>query len=934
MARSSIFGLIAGATVAGCVLPVLFAAGPAFGQATPTATPTPAPPKCDAVTSIPKKSGPPLTPLITVCLAFRAKPDLGFAAHGGAGGNTMDLVPGLAIDRREGDDAKNGLVLAFTMATPKAPAHRLQNGVPLAVGEHRIVVEIRREPDDAASKRLVELTRLRVAVNTAGACVEWSKLLSDDLFGACGVRAKAPAPFGGEVIVPWSALNELFARPAPRLLSPAVYDLTNDPQHELAGVRGPEHFRFCFEEGDEPAAAAAHTMLSPAQCTSPIPVVYREPVKANIAYQAGEESGKGTTQSSSGSAQPSSARRVLAAAPKTSPSPAAASAPAMIGTIAQPLTAFLQLSAQASYRSAILPALNKQTNTTIESVVGQQIAQQIGSTVPGGIGTSTSSTAFTKLDTDTIARLMPSAFRGFSNPSTTITNQPQAFDSTDALDLVPFNPTTVNAVTVGAKLANVDPVDGLAPRLGIGGIAWFHDATRGASASIVHLDQDVAPGLSFGISQVVANTVTPPTNRYVAYPNPADPAVPATSPRPNPILHSANTVAGVLVKFGGSDSEEAKPMQAFLRFATNGLGRDWMAAVSAADLGDGRPVRDDGSSLNVSLLGGYRAIGYAYAPLLTAYNPLAGNQIYFGRLNAALTTPSSGKADGIADRAKKQTYSLSVAGIYAADGGVRAYGSLGVAPSIPLAQKNPAAAVSFSLTGSYLHSFMSSTVYARQGGSIVVPRGPLNLLNNDASSLSFQAETPDSFFASSKSTITATAGLAAIHYPGCTTTTLVCSSTFSRKLTWSLNAGSRNTVLYADSQPGTTRTNPTSISPSIPSSAVLTTALIANHYCGRGATTWGFEPSLTYKNNIAQDGSAFQPGTLLQAALDIGPAKGIKALGGTVLSVSYQNAVNARGTPVALKGNGFGIQLISASQAIWQAHKSKGDPCLAGASTP
>ncbi|HEX3549619.1 MAG TPA: hypothetical protein VHT53_04550 [Candidatus Elarobacter sp.] len=838
--------------------------------------------------------------------------------------------PLLALDTQS-SNANKGLVLAVRLLNPAATAYRYVNGVAFRADEERTVIEIGRQRDGDPNSAVDDATRIEIEINSAGACAQWSRFLSDDLTGACAIekpeKGLPASTYTAEVVVPWSALNELFARPAPALLATDTYDVAQHP--ELAGVRGPQYYRFCVAARGVAGASVApeHARVGmTGACSPPLLVVFREPVRPNVAYQTGSESGNGTSQSSSGSVQPSSVRRTRAASAASS-APAPASGGSLLAALAQPLNAYVQLSAEGGATNALLPTPNKQTNTTLETVVGQQVAQQLGSAVPGGIGTSVSSLAFTKIDTDTIGRLMPSAFRGYSDATTTLTNQPQAFDGSDALDLVPFNPSTVNSVTAGVKLSDVDLFNGLAPRLGLAGVGWFHDSTRGASGSIVHLDQDVARWFAFGSSYVVANTVSPPTNVYVAYhPTPATAGLP--TPVPSPVLHSTNAVIGTLFRFGNPDSEEAQPVQVFTRFASNGLGRDVTAAVSASGLGAGRVVNDDGSSFDTSLLGGYRAIDAAYTPLFTTYNPLSGNQVYFGRLNFAYTRPTVTTA-GIADRSKTQTATLSLSGIVAGDGGRRAYGSFGVSPSVPLAQKNADAAVQFSITGSYLHSFMASTVYARQTGTVVIPPDPLNLLNNDATTLSLQVATPDNLLTSSKTSITATAGVAALHSPTCSTTTLLCSSPFTHKVTWTLNAGRSNTVLYVDSEPGTTRSNPTSVSPSIPSSAVVTTALVANHFCVPGsAARWGFEPSLTYKNNVSQDGAAFQPGTLLQAGLDVGPAAGIKWLGMTVISLSYQNAVNARGVPVALKGNAFGVQLTSASQAMWQAHKSKGDPCL------
>ena len=994
--RHVLFAAVAALATFVVGLPVAVAQTPAGSPVAPSATAkpsakpksTPSPPDCIAVQSIPATPTAPATvPAATFCLNYRSAPSIDFPSdlagagpHQGGALNprlapsaTPAAIAGLHVLALEANPEKNkgatGLMFALKMTAAPVAAPRLVNGVPLNDNEHRFAIVIQRATRTGENP---DLHRLVVEVNDAGACVETSRILSDDLFAACKValfatpkNSPSPAPatpppspspdvWTAYVTIPYAALNELFARPVPTSL-PAASVATND---KLAGVRGPVTFTICSAVGAEPLRndreeyyrrlGAGDTSYQPPgagadvrECSVPIVLVYRQGTKGSYNFRAGDEKGSGSTSASSGSTTAAGRTRLLAKASSSAATPAPASASSLTGTFAQPLTAYWQASGQVQSQSPFLAALSKQTNSTLSSVVQQQVSQQSGRIVPGGLGTTTTSTAFSAVDADVLNRLMPSAFRGFSDASTKLTNQPQAFDSTDVLDLAPFNPTLINSVTVGGKIASVNPLfNSLGQRLGLAGLGWFHDSTRGASGTIVHIDQDVNPFLSIGLSQIVGNTVTAPSNKYVAYLNPANPAYPVTSPSPNPVLHSANTVVGGLVKFGGGGNDESKPFQLFARLGTNGLGRDWLGAISGADLGKGRPLGEgNGTSLSLAALAGYRAIGYGYTPLLTSYNPFAGNQIYFGRLNIGITAPQNQATPRtIDDRSGTLSYTLSVSGVYADDGGRRGYGSFGVSPSIPLnAKPDKNTAATYSLTGAFQRSYISSTVLARQSGSVVIPPGPLNLLSNDSTSLNLQLQSTDQFLKARKATFTVTSGLSLVHSPSCAAASTAggapsCGSPFAKKLTWTVNAGSSNFILYADSVPGTTRTNPTSISPSIPANTIQTTVLLAYHICNQHRTSdnaWGIEPSLTFKNNVAQDGSAFQPGTLLDVAADIGPAKGIKALASSVISISYQNAVNSGGTPVALKNNGFRVALTSASQAIWQAHKSKADPCLA-----
>ena len=101
-----------------------------------------------------------------------------------------------------------------------------------------------------------------------------------------------------------------------------------------------------------------------------------------------------------------------------------------------------------------------------------------------------------------------------------------------------------------------------------------------------------------------------------------------------------------------------------------------MAAISGSELGVGHVIKDDGATLGVSALAGYRSIDAAYAPLLMGYNPFSGNQIYFGRAAISLTRPKNAKEpDTLDDRSGTLPYTLTIAGVYAKNGGTREYGA-------------------------------------------------------------------------------------------------------------------------------------------------------------------------------------------------------------------------------------------------------------------
>jgi hypothetical protein len=925
------------------------------------------------------------------------------ALHPNPNGEPLAIanLPRLAFDANEGSQSAangSGLVFAFNRQR-SGPTHRLMNGVPFAPDEHRFAIIIQRDDDTTGTSRIIVevndagacvesgkmlsddlFAACKVTNTRTGTGNDKGSSTADaaKINVARSAKAQSPAPpitsanngptagpgtapkptptpapnnFPISVTIPWTAVNELFGRPVAHPVAKSA--IAKNP--DLGNVSGPTKFDVCYVDGieqpdskkypdpkmyyDDVVASLKRPISPPPDanllaCTQ-ILVAYRQLADQSVNYQAGTNSSKAPAGSANSAT--SSHNRELASTATPAATPAPTSGTTLTGTFLQPLNAYLQLSLDAQTQTPLQTSLSSQTNTTLTNVVNQQLAQQNGAVVPGGLGSSTTSTVFTVVDTDVLNRLLPKQFRGYSDAATTLTNAPQAFDGTHVLGLTPFDPTILNPVTVGGKLTSVNPLLNITgQRLGLAGIGWFHDSTTGQSGSIFHIDQDLTSSFSFGFSQVVANTVTPPTNLYVAHPNPADPAVPATNPA-NPILHSSNTVLGTLFKFGEGD-DESKEMQLFTRFATNGLGRDWTAAISSANLGVGDVIKPDGTAVNVAFLGGYRSISYAYAPLLTGFDPFAGNQIYFGRANIVATKPGSTDPTATSDRSTTFSDGISFAAVYADNGGARGYASFGAAPSRDLSSARPNGMVDFSLTGVLDRSYISSTILARQSGNVIVPR-TLNLLDNDAASLSLQIQNSDTFFKKTAWTFTASAGYALTHNPNCPTPTgggtPTCTSPPVNKPTWTANAGFDSLVFYANSAPGSTRTNATSVTASIPSNAMVTTGAVAYHFCGFPApkkptdTTWGIEPTFSASNNIAQDGSAFQHGTLLEIAMDFGPAAGVKALGSAILNVSYKNAANAAGTPVALKNNGFGINLVNVSQAAWLAHKTKNDPCLA-----
>jgi hypothetical protein len=382
------------------------------------------------------------------------------------------------------------------------------------------------------------------------------------------------------------------------------------------------------------------------------------------------------------------------------------------------------------------------------------------------------------------------------------------------------------------------------------------------------------------VTQVVANTQIASSNAYLAS-----------------TFHTANTVLGALGAFGRDGA-----WQGFVRYGTIGPANDVSAVLSYADSGGGTILRPAGDSARWSGMLGFRGIDAGYDPLATAYDPFAGTQTRFARLANVITRYSAG------GRPLAFETSLNAARSQAA--GDPRYSTVGLTEKV--------SSNGLSLDAVVARSLIAPSIVTRQSGSFVYRDTPGQaLLDNDAAKLSLGY--------SAGTTLSASLGEAATHSQSCDKKTLGCSDSFAHALTATATVLTGRFVLDGSIAPGSFQTkNPGGTTTA--SNRIVRALVAAYHVCSaKHRFRIGFMPALTLKNNIAEDGSSFVPGTLVEDGVDIGSVGGPFAL-----RVFRKRAYDTRFEPRPVSGNAFGIMLVSKNQTLWQAY-GKGDACVKAA---
>ena len=588
-----------------------------------------------------------------------------------------------------------------------------------------------------------------------------------------------------------------------------------------------------------------------------------------VAGQAGDANQKSSSASSSGGDASSAALRSALARHESVPTGASNSAQqsnkgtsvGAFGTFVHPFSFSVRGSMEVQNNS-LFSSIDKQTQRYLSDFSATQ-----ATITPSGLNVSESpstSDNFPQIDVDILQRVVPRPYRGYQETGAAPKSELKAFDATNLLDLKPFDPSHIKEVTYGGKLTWL-PTDAAF------GLGYYRDRVQGATGTILHGDGTFG-NVTFGASEVIANTQTPSSNKYVT------------------ALHTANTVVGALGAFGRDNG-----WKTFVRFGSVATGNDWLGTISYAEPGAGRILDDDGTTLRHSMLLGYRAIDARYDPLATQYDIFAGNQMAFARLGSSLTRW------GKTPRVYETTLSLA----RAANGGIPSYSNVGLTHTIPLYD-----GLSLDLVAA--RSTMAGSVAARQSGKFVVTGAPAaTLLDNDTATANLSYQT---------STVQLKLGESLTHSPSCDSATS-CTSPFAHALTGSASVVSGYWLVNGNIQPGSTQTNNPG-GTSIASNQIVRSYLAAYHVCHVFGTSVGMEPSLVYKNNISEDTSAFTPGNLIEEDVDIG------ALNGAALRLSYKRAADQHWLPTPLTGNAFSFAIVSSSQTLWQTNK-KIDPCIA-----
>jgi hypothetical protein len=787
----------------------------------------------------------------------------------------------------------DGLQVAYEFERANERAIRKRGGVPFADAEDRF--ELRLVDANDASKSLL------VGVNALGKCVVTRTSLVDQHSTACTVAA-LPSPSPAPPRAPHGTVVPS-PTPAPELKPTVCYDNTEDslcgtvtiqlgaledvlnPRPTPHGAPGViELWLHAGTAAAPPARCADASATNGVWNCRPYDVEFLDKA-ANLPPRiSGEVANSGAGASGGGGDSGSSSARLVRAATTT----AGANAKQDNGkgfsgllTVVRPVNFNSRISFE-TQNTNFITSIDKQTQRYLTNFSAEQV--QTGPAGDKLAATATNADDFATYDAPALFRVIDKPFRGFSSSSVP-KSQNKAFDWSDVLDLQPFNPAKINEVTYGAKYMWF-------PTRSAFGAGYYRDRTEGATGTMIHGEGTIGD-LTVGASEVVASTQTVSKNLYVTK---------GPDGTGNSRLHSANTVFGAAQAFGGG------VWQSFVRFASVDTGNDVLAAVSSSSRDGGRIVEEDGQALRYATLFGYRGIDPGYTPLGTAYNPLTGTHMAFGRIARAMIFPG---------KDSDQTFetTVSAARAIAGPGQPARYSSVGLTQSLPLGAWFKTLE-QFSVNLVLARSTIARTVIARQSGKYIVD--DQTPVNNDTATASLGY---------TSKFVQLSLGQSATHSPSCTqpkNKPVMCDSTFAHGLTAAATARLGLFVLDGNIAPGSTQSNNPG-GTSLASNQLVRAALLAYHVCGlptgflKGI---GLEPTLVLKNNISENQSAFIPGTLIEESVDIG-----KTSGQFAVRFSLKRVYDAPGANSGLATNTFGVGLVSGSQTRWTAYK-KIDPCL------
>jgi hypothetical protein len=775
-----------------------------------------------------------------------------------------------------------------------------------------------------------------VEVNERGACYLRGPTIADDQIADCSVTPKPSASPES----PASRTSRTSSGPSSTRwtgtvtvqlpLLDAALDATN-------GVRPFQMCAFTATDDDKLGEPKDADLTAPADACETFNVSFvTEPLDDKIldgrlggapqqSTSDSSSTGSAGTTSDAGARRPTATLMANGQAAKSA-TQQNASVPALVGIAVLPFNEHARISFEAQDQD-LLTSLGQTTTAALAKSIGSLDTSLSGSSGLAFDGSQSTSDDFGSIDSDVTQRVIAVPYRGF-DPSAISKSDQRAFDSTDVLDLKPFDPKQILRLSYGTTVSAVDNDNGTID------LAYFRDGSQNESGGLLHGDKTLffkPLDVSFGFTHTVANDLyasTGTSNAYLTQPDRSNPAFPTASDAP--ILHSANDVFALGVAFGPNGSDPGLPavsrdFEFSTRYAENGIGHDATEVLSYQTDALNSRVGADGTTLVNSALIGLRDISYGYDPLLAPYDPFAGNRIDFARFATTHTRPGCTTKrldeDMMCPIGKEghAASSFAVSLVRADDGTQATYSGVGLVLSAAI---NPI----FQIDVVHMRSDIAGSVEGRITGKAVVIDGTVagvpvnaasNLLDNDASSLSLTAKIPK--------IISISAGLALANKPSCSGA-LTCSSSYSRSFT---SNATINTGLFAFTEsiaPGSIQGGQGATN-LIASNHIVTNGVAAAHVCNRDRKHefFGVEPSVTYSNAIPGTGSSFTPGSIVVERLDIGRGDGK----GPGLIVSHTDASVAPGVTFALPTHSWSVLFTTGSQMLWKTTgNTGGDRCV------
>jgi hypothetical protein len=759
----------------------------------------------------------------------------------------------ITADKAELHAADDGIGVTFR-ATKAAPAtfvaKRTASGFAFADDEDRIVVRF--EALDGART----IGWLTVAANANGVCrVDGSNIDGeqiDDLHGACsvtvapkkadlGTKKEPKGPTGclsedrsqnrdadvsdggtvfcGRVVASFTALRRALAVP------------------DLIGQRE-QDVKVCtaFADRDVDAAHAA--------CATPH-LAYAGATQPRYSFQAtsgtGSQSGTGSP-SASGTSSPASRRVRDASGSSGSGGSSSGSSKGLmydlhavfpIGSAARASVAFDGLNV-----SSILDRLQDNLgavggnalfgNGFLSNAFQSGASKLVASDTCDG--TKCPSDSYKKLDTG-VFDVVDGAFRA---------GVPTKFANAE-IDLKPIDFSTITNVNYGGKLVAA-PHD---TRLGL---AWYRDIDTVATGTALHLDRTFGP-LTFGVTHVVAN-VDPEKDDNVFRVDKG---------------HTANTVLGAALRFGGNRSFEIFERYGVLSRTGQ---RDRLTVLSWSPTEAVKPIDDAGTTWRPFAAAGYRNIDANYDPLGTNYDQFAGTRSVFATAGYSRIPAKDGSDPDI---------DLAVTGVRAWDAIQPRYSALSATLTTRLWKGTDDKAASLVLT--HTRSTIATSVYARMNPTVPVDDTEgREMLPNDSNSLKVSYVTHGWSFS---------AGPALTYSPKKCDKDAVpkCSPNRNVQMAYDIHTTEKDNPLFAkltmDLAP---QQQATFAQKAVASNQLDAKAVLRYTRCPRSGGAVRIQPSLTYDSNISQNDGSFTPGHLVEGNVDFGLA----AFGKYVLRASYK----------------------------------------------